>query len=105
MKTQVQDTSINCYHKVIEGGYEASQNAKVYDMLKRFETATGRMISFKTGLESNVVGRCLNAMEKQGIIERAFRQKCQISKIEAWYWQLKKKPEPVDPGKQARINF
>jgi hypothetical protein len=61
-------------------------------MLKDFTVSTGRMISFKTGLESNVVGRCLNTLKKQDLIEEAYREKCQVSK-------------KVEPGVQGRMNF
>lgn len=102
MKINQQSTSIECYHNTVVD-FEASQNARVFDQLKKYGTATGRMLAFVLRVESNVAGRCLNAMEKQGIIERAFRDKCQVSKKEAWYWQIKKPKEKSIPGKQLSI--
>jgi transcription initiation factor IIE alpha subunit len=103
MKINQQSTSIDCYHKVVEGEYEASQNAKVYDQIKKFGTMSGGMIAFNLDMETNAVGRSLNSLNKEGVIERAFKDKCQISKINVWYWQIKKKVEPAHPGIQLSI--
>lgn len=105
MKIQAQSTSIEHYHKVIEGDFEASQNAKVFAQIKKYGLMSGGMISFNIELPTNDVGRSLNALNKQELIERSHKDKCQISGVKVWYWKLRKKPVEPEPGIQARMNF
>jgi ribosomal protein S25 len=105
MKINQKDTSIDHYHKAIEGDFEASQNARVYAQIKKHEFITGGMISNNYKLRISDTGRSLNSLHKEGLIERAYKDKCKDSKVTVWYWQLKKKVEKPDPGIQARMNF
>jgi predicted HTH transcriptional regulator len=102
MKINQQSTSIECYHNTV-ADFEASQNAKVFDQIKKFGTMSGGMIAFNLNMETNAVGRSLNSLNKEGVIERAFKDKCQISKISVWYWQVKKPKEKAVPGIQLSI--
>jgi transcription initiation factor IIE alpha subunit len=108
MKTQAKDTSIDCYHKLVEGNFEASQNAKVFSIIKMAGKITGHMISDKTGIDTNAVGRCLNSLEKEGLIERPeeLKAKCEITNVRVYWWRIKQKVVKIpDPGIQTHLPY
>lgn len=80
-KTNVSDTSIECYHSEIKGVRQKSEADIIFEAIKKIMPASGRMLMKATGMEINVVSRALNDLwDKDKKIQIAFKSICPISK-------------------------
>ena len=84
-------TSINCYKNHIKGWRENSQNAIIYDTIKRIQPCSGRMIQKETGMEINNIARSLNNLWyklKPAPIHISHTGKCPVSGITVKFYHI-----------------
>ena len=84
-------TSINCYKNHIKGWRENSENAIIYDTIKRIQPCTGRMIQKETGIEIGDVARSLNNLWyklKPAPIQISHKAHCPISGVGVKFYHI-----------------
>ena len=91
MKTKTAETSINCYKNHIKGWRENSENAIIYDTIKRIQPCTGRMIQKETGIEIGDVARSLNNLWSKLVpppIQISHKAHCPISGVRVKFYHI-----------------
>ena len=86
-------TSINCYKNHIKGWRENSENAIIYDTIKRIQPCSGRMIQKETGMEINNIARSLNNLWfklRPAPIQKSHRGHCPVTGVEVQFYHISK---------------
>lgn len=95
MKTQVQDTSIDCYHDLQREGHLSHQQMLILDVIQEGRDYTLQELVRLTGLGINAVsGRC-NELRKLELLSLADRRKCSISTRTVWPVRLPTKQKEL----------
>ena len=88
MKTNTAETSINCYHDVIKGQRENSEDNRILQALLKIQPATGRMLARETGIENSNVARSLNNLwKKRKRIYESHRGSCPITGVRVKFYR------------------
>lgn len=91
MKHKTSDTSINCYFDHVKGFKENSENAIIYDTIKRIQPCTGRMIQKETGIEISDIARSLNNLWyklRPAPIQISHKAHCPISGVIVKFYHI-----------------
>lgn len=79
MRTNVSDTSIECYHAIRGEGKLGKQQSEVLEAIRKGRDYSLQEISKLTGLAINAVSGRVNELKESGALEQAETRKCSIT--------------------------
>jgi hypothetical protein len=90
MKTNAAPTSIAIYHNKIKGSHENSQDALMYEAIKKIQPCTARQVynHIHCSIEIGSVVRSINNLKRKQLIEVATIKPCPISGNRCQHYQL-----------------